>query len=87
MQADKNTVSRLLKNARGQIEAVLKMVEDDRYCIDISNQILAAQALLKKANKEVLAAHIRCCVKNAVDSGDDEEKINEIVRLIEKAGK
>ena len=87
MKADKEKVIRLLKNAKGQIDAVIKMAEEDRYCIDVSNQILASQALLRKANKEVLSAHIRCCVKDALESGDDEEKIEEIIRLIEKAGK
>ena len=44
MKADKNTVSQLLKTARGQIDGILKMVEDDRYCIDIVQQVMAAEA-------------------------------------------
>lgn len=68
MQADKATVTRLLKTARGQLEAVLKMIDDDRYCIDISNQILATEALLKKANREVLRGHLEHCVKDALQS-------------------
>ena len=50
MKADKANIERLLKTARGQLDGILKMVEEDRYCIDISNQILASNALLKKAN-------------------------------------
>ena len=42
-----------LKTARGQIDAVIKMIEDERYCIDISNQLLAIQSLIKNANNEV----------------------------------
>ena len=42
-----------LKIARGQIDAVIKMIEDERYCIDISNQLLAIQSLIKNANNEV----------------------------------
>ena len=51
MKADKEKVALLLKTARGQLDGLLKMVEDDRYCMDISNQLLAAQAILKKANR------------------------------------
>ena len=53
MQADQKHVMRLLKTARGQIDGIMKMIEDDRYCIDISNQIMATQAILKRANKEI----------------------------------
>lgn len=57
MKADKEKVTRLLKTARGQLDGILKMVEDDRYCIDISNQIMATQAILKNVNREVLHAY------------------------------
>lgn len=65
MQADKKQIKRLLNTARGQIEGIIKMVDSDRYCIDISNQILASQAVLTRANKEILRAHIFNCVLNA----------------------
>ncbi|WP_434475040.1 metal-sensing transcriptional repressor, partial [Limnospira sp. Paracas R14] len=48
MQADKSKILRKLKTARGQMEGLLKMVEEDRYCIDISNQLMATQAILKR---------------------------------------
>lgn len=47
MQADKDTILRLLRTARGQIDGIMKMVEEDRYCMDISNQLLATQSVLK----------------------------------------
>ena len=47
-----------LKTARGQIDAVIKMIEEDRYCIDIANQLLAIQSLIKNANNEVLTNHL-----------------------------
>ena len=59
--ADKKQITRLLKTARGQIDGILKMVEEDRYCIDISHQIMASEAILKRANKEVLKAHMTHC--------------------------
>ena len=63
------------------------MVEDDRYCIDISNQILASQALLRKANKEILHAHIDGCVKDAIEEGQAKEKIDEIMQIVDKLAK
>jgi DNA-binding FrmR family transcriptional regulator len=60
------------------------MVEDDRYCVDISKQILAVQAQLKKANLQILEQHIKHCVKEAVLSGSEEEKINEIIELLDR---
>ena len=63
MKADKQQITRLLKTARGQLDGLLRMVEEDRYCIDISNQLMATDAILRKANREVLRAHLEGCVK------------------------
>ena len=88
MMADQKTVLRLLKTARGQMDGIIKMVEEDRYCIDISNQILATEALLKKANREVLRGHLEHCVKDALQSGNGEkEKIDELMSILEKMNK
>lgn len=87
MQADKTKVVRLLKTARGQLDGLLKMVEDDRYCVDISNQLMATQAILKSANREVLHAHLGCCVEEAFEQGNAHEKIEEILGIIDKLSK
>lgn len=87
MQADKESVVRLLRTARGQMDGVLKMVEEDRYCMDISNQLLAIQSVLKKANKEILHAHMKSCVKQAFEQGDGQQKIDEILNLLDKISK
>ena len=84
MRADHDQVTRLLKTARGQIDGILKMVEEDRYCLDVSNQIMAAQSVLKKTNRMVLSAHMQCCVREAMNSGDPDEKLDELTRLLEK---
>jgi DNA-binding FrmR family transcriptional regulator len=87
---DDNTrrqVLNLLKTSRGQIDGIIKMVEDDRYCVDISKQILAVQALLKKANLKILDQHIKNCVRQAFTEGHGEEKVNEIMELIDKYAK
>ena len=87
MQADKAKINRLLKTARGQIDGIIKMVEEDRYCMDISNQLLAADAILRKANKEVIRAHIKGCVKAAFEDGNEDKKIDELIEMMNKITK
>ena len=84
MMADQKTVLRLLKTARGQIDGILKMVEEDRYCIDISTQVMAAEAMLNRANKEILTAHLKHCVNTAQTQEEREEKIDELVDMLGK---
>lgn len=83
MNEDKKMAMNLLKTARGQIDGIVRMIEDDRYCVDISKQILSAMALLKKANNRILEQHIRHCVKDAIEEGKGEEKIEEIVEILD----
>jgi len=84
VKADHAQVTRLLKTARGQLDGILKMVEDDRYCLDVSNQLMATQSILKKVNRMVLKALMECCVREAMDSGDPEEKLEELAVLLDK---
>ena len=84
MKADHAQVTRLLKTARGQIDGILKMVEEDRYCLDVSNQLMATAAVIRKANREVLAAHMMGCMTEAIQEGKGQEKIDEIMKLLEK---
>lgn len=74
----------LLKTARGQVDGVLRMLEEDRYCIDVSRQILAALALLKKANLVILRQHMNTCVMEALGTSKGAEKIEEITTILEK---
>lgn len=87
MKSDKSKATRLLKTARGQIDGLLKMVEEDRYCIDISNQVLATEAILRKVNREILHSHIEHCVKEAVENNDADEKLGEILQIMDKLTK
>ncbi len=75
--------SRHLKTAKGQIEGILRMIEQERYCIDVSKQILSAQSLLKKANNIILKGHMHTCVKDAIEKGKGDEKIDEIFSILE----
>lgn len=84
MKARKNDVVHKLKVARGQLDGILQMIEDDRYCVDISNQLLATQALLKSANQQILQAHIRSCVREALQTDTENPKLEEALKLLEK---
>lgn len=84
MNEQKKKALTLLKTSRGQIEAVINMIENERYCIDISNQILAAKGLLEKANINILEQHIKSCVKEAINHGEGDQKIDEIINILGK---
>lgn len=84
MKADRKKIERLLKTARGQIDGILRMVEKDRYCIDISHQLMATEAILNKVNKEILSAHLKNCVSHAETQEEMEEKIDELVSMLGK---
>jgi len=73
-----------LKTARGQLDKVITMLEEDRYCIDVANQILAVNGLLKKANLEILRQHINHCVKEAFAEGAGEAKVDEVIRVVSR---
>lgn len=82
MKADHQKVSRQLKIAKGQIEGLLRMVDEDAYCIDVSNQLMATIALLKRLNAVVISAHLESCVKGAKSEEEADEKIKEVESLI-----
>lgn len=87
MVADHERITRLLKTARGQIDGILRMVEDDRYCIDISTQLMATESLIARINADVLKAHVAGCMRTALETGDEAEKdakLGEIETVIDK---
>ena len=87
MQANKNKILNLLKTVRGQIDGLIKMVEEDRYCIEISTQILASQSILKKINLDILKEHFTHCVKKSIESRNTieiNEKIQEMINILNK---
>lgn len=80
------TINRLRRIA-GQVQGVARMIEDDRYCIDVLNQIAAIKAALGKVESAVLKRHAACCIAEAIASGDESEqraKFGELVDLLEK---
>ncbi|HIS00997.1 MAG TPA: metal-sensing transcriptional repressor [Candidatus Excrementavichristensenella intestinipullorum] len=84
MKADKDRVSHSLKIARGQLDGILRMVEEDRYCVDVSNQLQATISLLKNVNREIIRAHIRGCVREGLQTDAPNPKLEEALQLLEK---
>lgn len=84
MNIEKQKALQSLKTSKGQIEGIIKMIEEGRYCIDISNQIIAVQSLLKKANMHILKQHLNHCVKDAFIHNSGEEKVDEIMGVLQK---
>ena len=79
----RNAIARRLSRIEGQVRGLSRMLGEDRYCIDILQQIQAVQAALKKAETELLRVHARECVDNALKSGTISEKREKIVELVD----
>ena len=76
-----------LKRAEGQVRGVAKMVEEDRYCIDVVTQIAAAKAALRRVEEEILRDHVAHCVEHAISSGDKADQRRKIAELMEVVGR
>lgn len=77
-----------LSRIEGQVRGLSRMVEDDRYCIDIVTQIAAVRAALRRLEEEVLRDHVSHCVEHAIASGSKTEqrkKIEELMAVIGRA--
>ncbi|MDE5460842.1 metal-sensitive transcriptional regulator [Bradyrhizobium sp. CSS354] len=84
----KASLGKRLGRIEGQVRGLSKMVEEDRYCIDIVTQISAVRAALRRVEEEVLKDHVAHCVEHAVASGDkadQREKIAELMAVIGRA--
>ena len=82
----KPIISRLNRIA-GQVNGIAKMIEEDRYCIDVLHQVQAIKAALSRAEDEILKDHAASCVESAIRSGDPDDqrqKFNELVTLMGK---
>jgi DNA-binding FrmR family transcriptional regulator len=85
--AKKRTLTRL-KRIGGQVDGVQRMVEEDRYCVDVLTQIAAIQAALAKVGHEVLERHMQTCVARAFDSGDPGERervVQEVMEVLQRS--
>ncbi len=82
----KNCITRL-RRIEGQVRGVARMIEEERYCIDILTQLRAVRAALVRVEDEVLKDHVEHCVERAITSGDAVEQRQKITELLEVLGK
>ncbi len=73
-----------LNRIEGQVRGVRAMVEDERYCVDILNQVSAIQAALNSFSRVLLSNHIKTCVVNDIEAGRGEEAVDELCKTIQK---
>ena len=79
----KASCQKRLSRIEGQVRGLSKMVEEDRYCIDIVTQISAVRAALRRVEEEVLSEHAAHCVEHAIASGDKADQRQKIAELME----
>ena len=79
----KSSVMKRLKRIEGQVRGLVRMVDEDRYCIDIVTQISAVRAALRRAEEEILADHVAHCVEHAIASGNKAEQRRKVGELID----
>jgi len=82
-QDAKSAVLKRLQRIEGQVRGIARMVEDDRYCIDVVTQISAVRAALRRAEEEVLRDHVAHCVEHAIASGDKHDQRRKIAELMD----
>lgn len=79
----KPAVLKRLNRVEGQVRGLARMVEEDRYCIDVVTQISAVRAALRRVEEEILRDHVGHCVQHAIDSGDKTQQRKKIAELVE----
>ena len=77
---DKERITKRLHRVEGQVRGIERMVEDDRYCIDILTQIAAVRTALESIGYEILSDHVTHCVSDALASGDAESANEKVMR-------
>jgi DNA-binding FrmR family transcriptional regulator len=82
--ANKNKVLARLRRIEGQVRGLTKMVEEERYCIDVLTQVAAAKAALESVSVALLEDHMQHCVADAIKAGDGTEKVREVSAAIER---
>ncbi len=88
MQKDiKASVKKRLGRIEGQVRGLTRMVDEDRYCIDVVTQISAVRAALRRVEEEVLRDHVGHCVEHAITSGDKADQRSKIAELMAVIGR
>ena len=79
----KQACGKRLVRIEGQVRGISRMLEEDRYCIDIITQISAVRAALRKVEEEILRDHVAHCVESAISHGDADEQRRKVAELVE----
>jgi DNA-binding FrmR family transcriptional regulator len=85
---DKPALLNRLNRIEGQVRGVARMVDEDRYCIDVVTQIEAVRAALARVESELLKGHLSHCIEGAIvsgDAGEQRKKASELIQLLERA--
>jgi DNA-binding FrmR family transcriptional regulator len=84
----KASCAKRLSRIEGQVRGIARMVDEDRYCIDIVTQVSAVRAALRRLEEEILRDHVSHCVEHAIASGnkaDQRKKIEELMDVVSRA--
>jgi CsoR family transcriptional regulator, copper-sensing transcriptional repressor len=88
MQTDtKSACLKRLRRIEGQVRGVARMVEEDRYCIDVVTQVSAIRAALARVEDEIIRDHVGHCVEHAIMSGDKTEQRRKLFELVDALGR
>ncbi|MGA0531204.1 metal-sensitive transcriptional regulator [Hansschlegelia sp. KR7-227] len=83
----KTSCAKRLNRIEGQVRGIARMLDEDRYCIDVVTQISAVRAALKRVEEEILKDHVGHCVENAIQSGDKDEQRRKVAELVDVLGR
>lgn len=86
-KGNKAAVLKRLNRIEGQVRGLARMVEDDRYCIDIVTQIGAVRAALRRVEEEILRDHVAHCVDRAIKSGNKGDQRRKVTELMDVMGR
>lgn len=84
---NRDAIQKRLSRLNGQVQGVSRMVEEGRYCVDILNQTAAIRSALRAVERLLIEDHARCCMEDAIQSGDQDRQrvmFREVVELLEK---
>lgn len=85
---NKAALANRLSRIEGQVRGVARMIDEDRYCIDVLTQLQAVRAALSKVETEMLNDHLHHCVEGAIsggDAADQRQKVNELIQLLQRS--
>jgi CsoR family transcriptional regulator, copper-sensing transcriptional repressor len=87
IQHDKEALVKRLNRIEGQVRGVARMIMEDRYCIDVINQVSAMQSALDAVAMRLLENHTQGCMQGAIKSGRGEEAVDELMQVVRKFGR